>query len=91
MVILTEDERSLQKKMAEIEQSAMAPGRKERLVKIKLYQVEKVRLTKATAFFNAAAGYYNSGQKYRALEMAARAAEHPSLKLKAEELISGIK
>jgi hypothetical protein len=86
-----EDESSLQKKMAEIEQSAMAPARRERLLRIKLTQVEKVRLTKATAFYNAAAGYYNTGEKFKALEMAARAAEHPALKQKAEELMSGIK
>lgn len=88
---LTEEEKSLEKKIAEIEQSAMLPARKERLLKIKLSQVEKVRLTKATAFYNAAAGYYNAGQKFKALEMAARAADHPSLKPKADELISGIK
>jgi tetratricopeptide (TPR) repeat protein len=88
---LTEDESTLQKKMAEIEKSSMAPARKERLLKIKLSQAAKVRLTKATAFYNAAAGYYNAGQKFKALEMAARAAEHPTLKQKAEELMSGIK
>jgi tetratricopeptide (TPR) repeat protein len=88
---LLDQEGSLQKKMREIEQSAMAPARKERLLRIKLSQVEKVRLTKATAFYNAAAGYYNAGQKFKALEMATRAAEHPSLKQKAEEMISGIK
>jgi len=88
---LADQENALQKKTAEIEQSAMAPARKERLLRIKLSQVEKVRLTKATAFYNAAAGYYNAGQKFKALEMVARAAEHPSLKQKAEEMISGIK
>ena len=88
---LIEDETLLQKKMAEIEKSSMAPARKERLLKIKLSQVEKVRLTRATAFYNAAAGYYNAGQKFKALEMAARAAEHQALKQKAEELMSGIK
>ena len=88
---LLDQENALHKKMAEIEQSAMAPARKERLLKIKLSQVEKVRLTMASAFYNAAAGYYNGGQKFKALEMAARAAEHPALKQKAEELMSGIK
>ena len=36
-------------------------------------------------------GLTGSGQKNKALEMAARSAEHPAFKQKAEELASGIK
>jgi tetratricopeptide (TPR) repeat protein len=84
-------EKALREKMRQIEQSTMSPERKERLLRKKTLQLGRTSLTKATAFYNAAAGYVNSGQKYKGLEMATRAAEHPSFKAKAEELASGIK
>jgi len=89
--VLESAERVLREKIAEVEKSGLPPERKERWVKKKNYQLEKTRLTKATAFYNSAAGYFNAGKKLAAKEMAKRAAEHPSLKPKAEELVSGIK
>jgi tetratricopeptide (TPR) repeat protein len=81
----------LREKIAQVEGSTLAPQRKERLVRKKRARLERLILSQATAFYNAAAGYFNSGQKHKALEKAARAAEHPALKEKAEELMTGIK
>jgi len=83
--------RSLEDKIAQVEKSTLAPERKDRLLKKKKSQLERTLLTRATAFYNAAAGYFNAGQEYKALEMSTRSAEHPAFKQKAEELASGIK
>lgn len=85
------DERALRNRIAEAEKSMLSPERKERFLRKKKFQVERMALSKATAFYNAAAGYLNSGQKSKALEMAARAADHSSFKDKADDLISRIK
>jgi tetratricopeptide (TPR) repeat protein len=82
---------TLREKIAQVEGSTLAPQRKERLVRKKRARLERLLLSQSTAFYNAAAGYFNSGQKYKALEMAARAVEHPALREKAEELMTGIK
>jgi tetratricopeptide (TPR) repeat protein len=82
---------TLREKIAQVEGSTLAPQRKERLVRKKRARLERLLLSQSTAFYNAAAGYFNSGQKYKALEMAARAVEHPALRKKAEELMTGIK
>jgi tetratricopeptide (TPR) repeat protein len=83
--------RSLEDGIAQVEKSALAPERKDRLLKKRKSQLERTLLTRATAFYDAAAGYFNAGQKYKALEMATRSAEHPAFKQKADELASGIK
>jgi tetratricopeptide (TPR) repeat protein len=81
----------LREKIVEVEKSTLAPLRKEALVKKRKARMERALLSRATSFYNAAAGYFNAGQKYKALEMATRSAEHPAFKQKAEELASGIK
>jgi len=83
--------RTLQAKITEALYSSLAPERKERYLARRKSQLEKALLSRATGFYNAAAGYFNAGQKYKALEMATRAAEHPAFKQKAEDLASGIK
>ncbi len=85
------EERALQEKVRQAEQSSLSGERKEKLIRKKRLQIEKVALSKATAFYNAAAGYHNGREMKRALEMARRASEHPSLKQKAEELILMLK
>jgi len=82
---------SLRDRIAEILYSALAAERKDRLLQRRKSQLERTLLSQATAFYNAAAGYFNAGQKYKALEMATRSAEHPAFKQKADELVSGIK
>ncbi len=83
--------RVMRDKIGQAEESTLSPQRKERLVRKRKARLERLLLSQATAFYNAAAGYFNAGQRYKALELAARAVEHPSLKEKAEELMSGIK
>lgn len=85
------EERSLEDKVTQIEKSTLSAERKERLLRKKKYQLEKILLSKSSAFYNAAASYLNDGQRNKALEMAGRAAEHPSMKAKADELVSKIK
>jgi len=82
---------ALRGKIQEAEKSTLAPLRKESLISKRKARLERALLSRATSFYNAAAGYFNAGQKYKALEMATRSAEHPAFKQKAEELASGIK
>jgi tetratricopeptide (TPR) repeat protein len=83
--------KGLWEKILEVEKSTLAPQRKEALIRKRRARMERALLSRATSFYNAAAGYFNAGQKYKALEMATRSAEHPAFKQKAEELASGIK
>jgi tetratricopeptide (TPR) repeat protein len=84
-------ERALKEKIQELEESSLSPGRKERHITRKKIQLIKVQVTKATAFFNAAAGYYNAGKTEKALSLAENSRENKTIKPKAEELISQIK
>jgi tetratricopeptide (TPR) repeat protein len=86
-----DEEARLKAKISDLEKSELPADRKSVLLRRKARQLEKVSLAKAAAFYDAAAEYSNSGQKSKAVEMATRAAEHPSFKQKAEELISKIK
>jgi tetratricopeptide (TPR) repeat protein len=78
-------------KIQEIADSRLAEERKSKLIRIKENQQRTIGLTKATAFYDAAAGYFNAGTRARALEFARRSASHPAFKQKAEELIAKIK
>ena len=83
--------RTLREKIAQAEASTLAPLRKERLLRKRKARLERALLSRATAFYNAAAGYLNSGQKDKALRLIPLSAEHPALREKAEELMSGLK
>ena len=87
--LLTEN--SLQKKIQEVQDSTFSEARKKKHLTRKKIQLEKIRLTRATAFYNAAAGYFNFGLGEKALPLAEKASKHSSLKEKAEELIQNIK
>jgi tetratricopeptide (TPR) repeat protein len=82
---------ALKQKIREVEKSTLAPRRKESLINKRRVRLERTLLSRATAFYNAAAGYFNADQKYKALEMATRSAEHAAFKQKADELALGIK
>jgi tetratricopeptide (TPR) repeat protein len=75
-------------KIALIEGSSLPEDRKGRLLARKRFQLEKTRLTRATASFNAAAGYHNSAESGKALAWARAAALHPYFADKARDLIS---
>lgn len=66
----------------------MGEERKARLLARKKFQMEKTRLTKATAYFNAAAGYYNAGIPDKALTWVRNAAAHPYFEQKAKDFIT---
>ena len=82
------EEKKILSKIGQIEESTMPEDRKERLLARKKYQLEKTRLTKATAHFNAAAGYYNAGDLSKALTWAHCAAAHPYFAEKAKEFVA---
>ncbi len=84
-------ERALQEKIKELEDSALTPSRKEKHIIKKKIQMKKVQVTKATAYYNAAAVYFNAGQGKIALELAQHARDNKTLKSKVEELINKIK
>ena len=75
----------------DLKASPLAPARKARLVQRRAGQLERVRFESATAAYDAAAAFFNSGNVAKALETAVKAAAHPALKEKAEEILRSIK
>ncbi|MGA2363028.1 MAG: tetratricopeptide repeat protein [Candidatus Aminicenantales bacterium] len=84
-------ETTLQAKVEEIKGSALSGERKARLLRKRELQLERVRLTGATAYYDAAAAYINAGLKDKAIPPAAKSAAHPALKDKTEELLRSIR
>jgi tetratricopeptide (TPR) repeat protein len=84
-------ENALNEKIKEIEKSSLSPARKDKHIARKKMQLRKVQVTKATAFYNAAAGYFNAGIPDKAKSLAQLAREHKSFQAQADELISKIK
>jgi len=80
-------EELIQKRIREIENSSFSEERKRKHMARKKIQLSRLQLTKATAWYNAAAGYYNIGMKQKALELVKKAASHNALKDKAHELL----
>ena len=84
-------ELALERKIAEIEGSDFSEERKQKMIAKKKVQLKNTILTKATFFYNAAAGYFNAEMDDQALKLAEQATSHITLKQKAEELILKIK
>jgi tetratricopeptide (TPR) repeat protein len=84
-------ETALMAKVEEIKASALSAERKVRLVRKRELQLERVRLTGATASYDAAAAYINAGLKDKAVAPAAKSAAHPALRDKTEELLRSLK
>lgn len=84
-------EMALIEKIEELENSSLSEKRKQKLIARKNTQLRKTRLTKATCFYNAAAGYFNSGRREKALDHAQKASLHKALQQQALELIERIK
>ena len=78
-------------KIEEIKSSTLSEERKARLVRRRESQLERLRLSAATAWYDAAAAFLNAGFKDKAVAAAAKAAAHPALKEKAEELLRSAK
>ncbi len=81
-------EKELEEMASEIRESSMAEPRKAKLLLRKRSQIEKARLTRATACYNAAAGFYNAGEPGRARDWAEKSAFHPVFAPKAKEFMA---
>jgi tetratricopeptide (TPR) repeat protein len=84
-------ETAVRNKIQEIENSSFTEGRKQKHLKKKKLQLVSIRLSKATASYNAAASYFNAKMYTQASSLAQEAAKHPNFKKQAEELIVSIK
>ena len=73
--------------MEAIRNSAFSEERKKKHLARKTSQLRKIRLTKATSCYNAAAGFYNAGYPDKARQLAEKAASFEALKDRAEELL----
>ncbi len=79
--------RGLEALIFAIQASSLSVERKQRLVFLRETQREKAALNEATAFYNAAAGYFNAGMGERAWNCAISASQHDYFKDKANDLI----
>jgi tetratricopeptide (TPR) repeat protein len=82
---------ALIEKIRELESSSLSEERKRKLTARKENQLRKTRLIKATCFYNAAAGYFNSGMMEKAIEQSQKTSLHKALQQRAQELIERIK
>jgi tetratricopeptide (TPR) repeat protein len=83
-------ESAIDARIKEIEESPMSLERKAKLILRKKAQMRKAALTKATCYYNGAAGYFNCGLKDKALIFAAYAAQEKAFVDRAEDLIKKI-
>ena len=84
-------ENKIKERINAINDSAFSEERKKKHLARKTSQLRKMQLTKATAWYNAAAGFYNAGFPKKASQLAEKAASHDALKEKAEELLQLMK
>jgi tetratricopeptide (TPR) repeat protein len=89
--ILAANEANLKAKIEEIRVSPMPEARKAKMAAKKESQLRISEATRATAYYNAAAAWFNGGRTEAARKAAERAAEHPQLKARAAELLEKIK
>lgn len=82
---------ALEATIEDLRGSSMPPERKSRLLARRSSQLERIRLAGATACYSAAAAHFNAGEKAAAFGYAEKAAAHPALKEKAEEILRSIK
>jgi len=77
--------------IVQIEKAALDEGRISRMVAKRKQQITSLESTMAFCFYSSSVGYFKSGQKGRALELALKAAVNPQYKESAEDLIKKIK
>ncbi len=87
----TQIEAALKARIREIEEAPMSEARKQKLILKKKTQLLQTTRTRATAYYNAAAGFFNAKMHDKALKMAEEAAKHPVTRERAQELIETIK
>jgi tetratricopeptide (TPR) repeat protein len=78
-------------RIRQIKASSLSEERKARMIAKKEQQLKVLEATKATGYYDAAAGYLNAGRRTEALAMAEKAAAHPQFKDLADQLIKKIK
>jgi tetratricopeptide (TPR) repeat protein len=83
-------EAALKTRIEEIEESTLSVERKAKLILRKRLELRKTALTKATCFYNGAAGYFNCGITNKTVVLAAYAAQEEAFAEKAEELMRKI-
>ncbi|MCX6561566.1 MAG: tetratricopeptide repeat protein [Candidatus Aminicenantes bacterium] len=89
--VVGRNEAAIETKIAEIKAAPMAEDRRARMLKKKENQLLVTRVTRATAFYNAAASWLNLGRPDKARPAAERAAAHPQFKEKATALLARMK
>lgn len=77
----------LEQKILEFEESELSEERKNRIIQKKNLQLKHLKLKTATAYYNAAAGFFNAGQYKEVITCASQAYLHPSLRNLADELL----
>jgi len=82
---------ALRAKIEELQRSALSEERKSGMILRRRAQLERVLLTEATAWYDAAAASLNAGAREKALECVRKSAGHPALKDKSEELLKAIR
>jgi len=85
------EEQVIKNKILEFEESSLPDERKIKMINKKKALLVETRLTKATAFYNGCAGYYNAEMYSKAQALGEEAASHPSFKEKAGDLLEAIK
>jgi tetratricopeptide (TPR) repeat protein len=83
--------RALEAMIFNIEASSLAAERKQRLIFQREAQRREAAINEATAFYNAAAGYFNVGMDEQAWNCAINASQHDYFKEKASDLIEKIR
>jgi tetratricopeptide (TPR) repeat protein len=92
--VFERNEGAIADKIDQIKKSTLSEERKARLLAKKDQQLKITQATKATAFYNAAASYFNTkdpGLMAKAADLASRAAAHLQTKERAEALLKQIK
>jgi tetratricopeptide (TPR) repeat protein len=84
-------ENMIKERIKAIIDSAFSEERKKKHLARKRSQLRAMELTKATAWFNAAAGFYNAGYPKKARPLVEKAASHSALKEEADDLLKKMK
>lgn len=85
-----DQEKALEVKIKEIEESTLSMERKAKLILRKRSELRKTALTKATCFYNGGAGYFNCGMTNKALVLVTYAAQEEAFAEKAKDLLQKI-
>jgi tetratricopeptide (TPR) repeat protein len=84
-------ENLIQERINAIKDSEFSEERKKKHLARKTNQLRTIQLTKATAWYNAAAGFYNAGFPKKARQRVEKAASHSALKEKVDDLLNLMK